>query len=298
MSQTSSFVVVRTVLDGTLMVPLDDMSTTFSSSSSTTTTTTSLKTISDLKNYLSKLKGYDRSVQHIYQNGTELNDQANLNDFPLGKGFVLMIPISHSTRKYKTQKEVEAGYVASLTMNEINRQASTSGGSVSDQLEQIMAEFTSTHPPQTSTTGSTTSPSATTRPPTLTSQTHPRGTTTASSTTTTTTTTTSGSTTTPHPPRSTTSSTTSTTTGATSQQAPPVTVASLPVSEDLVAAITELGFSRHRAKKALILNDLNVEQAVEWIFNNIDSPYVLDSEFTPQELVALAEKYKNMMSDE
>ncbi|KAG2386132.1 hypothetical protein C9374_002578 [Naegleria lovaniensis] len=221
-----------------------------------------------------------------YQNGVELNDQANLSDYALGKGFVLMIPINHSTKRYKTQKEVEADYVASLTMNEINRQASTSGGSVSDQLEQIMAEFTSTHP-TTSGTGSTTSPSATTRPPTLTTTTSsnpPRSS--------------SASTTTQNPPRSTSTTTTAASTGTTSQQGPPITVDSLPVTEDLVAAITELGFSRHRAKKALILNDLNVEQAVEWIFSNIDSPYVLDSEFTPQELIELAEKYKNMMSDE
>jgi len=253
-------VTIKTVLEGYIQIP----------------TSGNLKTVADLKEAITKAKGYPASLQHLYQNGVEIKNQTELNPAWFKQAFVLLMAINRQTRQYKTQREIDMDQVSALTQSEINRQASVTGGTVSDQLSQIMEEFTSTHPinpPRPTTTAPpTTTVNRSTQPP-RTTPTTPTATT--------------------QPPR--------TTTQAPPSNVPPPTIESLPLDESLISVMLEMGIARHRAKKALLLNRLDPEAAVEWIFNNIDNPGVLDSELTWDQVHQLAQifqQFQNNMTDE
>jgi len=69
----------------------------------------------------------------------------------------------------------------------------------------------------------------------------------------------------------------------------------IPVDEFLLQQMKEMGFPEGRARKALILNMMSPEMAMEWLFNHETDPNI-DDPLTPQQLQAVAHRNRIMSS--
>ncbi|KAL9652641.1 hypothetical protein ABK040_003944 [Willaertia magna] len=279
-----------------------------SSSSNNNNTPT---TIHSLKQSIEQLKNYPIKYQHLYFHGIELKD----NEF-IDSNKIYILLIKQKNKKYILQ-EPSPSLLQQQHSSLFNPTTTTTANTGQQQQQpfdyfDFMANYgtgnttgttatgttTNTPPPLVSTTtGTTTSPigttttTGTTPPPSNLLPTNfnfnnliPPSMTTGVNTTTNTTTTT--------PPPV----TTTTTTANTGQQQPPTvpSIESLPVPEDLINQLMEMGITRHRAKKALILNRLDPNMAIEWIFTNIDNIFILDSELNWQEVLKLSQEYTQL----
>lgn len=65
----------------------------------------------------------------------------------------------------------------------------------------------------------------------------------------------------------------------------------LPVDEVLLKQLTAMGFSEYRARKALLLNRMDVQLAMDWLLNNAESPTV-DAPLTYAELQQIALQFQ------
>ena len=65
-------------------------------------------------------------------------------------------------------------------------------------------------------------------------------------------------------------------------QIPPIE--QIPVDNNALEILQQMGFPENRARKALILNHMNAEAAAEWLLRFIDDPYA-DAPLTIQELM-------------
>jgi hypothetical protein len=68
-----------------------------------------------------------------------------------------------------------------------------------------------------------------------------------------------------------------------------------PGFHEALAQLMDMGFSESRCKKALYLNSCNFELALEWIFNNADSP-TIDSPLTDAEMTQIAYEWRALSS--
>eukprot|EP01080_Neovahlkampfia_damariscottae_P009335 gene9335-1422_t len=59
-----------------------------------------------------------------------------------------------------------------------------------------------------------------------------------------------------------------------------------PIDELKIASLVSMGFSEHRSKKALILNRLDLNYAMDWLLAHIDDPYI-DAELTLNQFIAI-----------